>query len=87
MYVIVVYDVNVERVAKICNFLRRFLMRVQNSVFEGEVKESEFVKIVSGVKKLINKNEDSVIFYKLSSGKFVKREILGVEKCESGNII
>jgi len=37
MYVIIVYDVEVERVARVCQYLRRHLHWVQNSAFEGEI--------------------------------------------------
>ena len=33
MYVIVVYDVGVKRVGKVCKYLRQHLNWVQNSVF------------------------------------------------------
>ncbi|WP_297445890.1 CRISPR-associated endonuclease Cas2 [Desulfurobacterium sp.] len=87
MYVIVVYDVNVERVSQVCQFLRRFLHWVQNSVFEGELTESEFMKVKNGIKKLIKESEDSVRFYILSSEKYIKRETIGTEKSEISNII
>ena len=35
MYVIVVYDVEEKRVAKVLKYLRSYLNCVQNSVFEG----------------------------------------------------
>lgn len=87
MYVILVYDVNVERVNKVCQFLRRFLNWVQNSVFEGELTESEFVKIVNGLKEIIDENEDSVIFYILKSDKYLKKVTIGSEKVDVCNVI
>ncbi len=57
MYVIVVYDVNVGRVNKVCKFLRMYLNWVQNSVFEGELTESELVKVEAGLKEIIDKNK------------------------------
>ena len=42
MYVIIVYDINVDRVNKVKSFLRQHLFWIQNSVFEGDVTESEF---------------------------------------------
>ncbi len=84
---ILVYDVNVERVNKVCQFLRRFLNWVQNSVFEGELTESEFVKIVNGLKEIIDENEDSVIFYILKSDKYLKKVTIGSEKVDVCNVI
>jgi CRISPR-associated protein Cas2 len=45
MFVILVYDVGVDRVAKICQYLRRSLDGVQNSVFAGELTDTEFKRI------------------------------------------
>ena len=87
MYVILVYDVNVERVNKVCQFLRRFLNWVQNSVFEGELTESEFLKIVNGLKEIIDENEDSVIFYILKSDRYLKKVSIGSEKADVSNVI
>ncbi|MEM0492603.1 MAG: CRISPR-associated endonuclease Cas2, partial [Candidatus Thermoplasmatota archaeon] len=59
MYVIIVYDIGEERVSKICSFLRCFLSWVQNSVFEGELTESQFMRVEEGVKGIIDKDKDS----------------------------
>jgi len=87
MYVIIVYDVSVERVSKVCQFLRQFLNWIQNSVFEGELTESELEKIKTGLKKIIDSERDSVIIYILRTDQILKREILGVEKVDLGNVI
>ncbi|HII60257.1 CRISPR-associated endonuclease Cas2 [Pyrococcus horikoshii] len=78
MYIVVVYDINVERVNKVKKFLRMHLNWVQNSVFEGEVTLAEYERIKAGLKKIIDEDEDSVIIYKLRS--MPPREILGIEK-------
>ena len=64
MYVIIVYDVNVERVNKVKSFLRQYLFWIQNSVFEGELTKSEFKKVTDGLMEIIDKESDSVIIYK-----------------------
>ncbi|MFA4646533.1 CRISPR-associated endonuclease Cas2 [Pyrococcus kukulkanii] len=78
MYVVIVYDVAVERVNKVKKFLRRHLHWVQNSVFEGEVTLAEYERIKVGLRKLIDEDHDAVIIYKLRS--MPPRETLGVEK-------
>ena len=62
MYVIIVYDIKVERVNKVKSFLRQYLFWIQNSVFEGEASESEFKIIYDGLMKIIDTEVDSVIF-------------------------
>ena len=57
MYVIIVYDVNVERVNKVKSFLRQYLFWIQNSVFEGELTKSEFKKVTDGLVDIIDNLE------------------------------
>lgn len=80
MYVIVVYDVEVKRVTKVCNFLRKYLHWVQNSVFEGEVTEGKFKEVQIGLKKRIKPDKDSIVFYKLKASYDIDKEVMGVEK-------
>lgn len=87
MYLIVVYDVSVERVNKVRNYLKRYLNWVQNSAFEGETTKGEFQKIKMGLKRIIEEDEDSILFYKASSQKWVSKEVMGVEKSEVSTII
>jgi len=87
LYVIIVYDVGVERVNKIKKFLRTWLNWVQNSVFEGELTESEFIKVQQGIKNIIDKESDSVIIFKLKDRKFIDRNIIGVDKNIQSDIL
>jgi len=87
VYVIIVYDVSVERVSKVCNFLRRYLVRVQNSVFEGDLTDRQFADIEHGLKKIIKKDEDSVRFYVIRSQDLVKVGNMGIEKADQCTII
>ena len=87
MFVIIVYDMGVERVTKICQYLRRSMDWVQNSVFEGELTDAEFKRIQHDVKELIEADVDSVRFYTFRTKDQVKIETLGVEKADIGCII
>ncbi|AVX29692.1 CRISPR-associated endonuclease Cas2 [Carboxydocella sp. JDF658] len=80
MYIVIVYDIGEKRVAKVCKFLRKYLYWVQNSVFEGDLTESQFEKVKHGLKKLIKEDEDMVLYYVFSTPKWVERGILGKEK-------
>jgi len=77
---LIVYDIDVERVNKVHKFLRRYLHWRQNSVFEGEVSISQFTKIKSGLKDIINKEKDSILIYNLKDRKNFKFEVIGIEK-------
>ena len=85
MYVIIVYDVAVERVNRVKKFLRQHLHWVQNSVFEGEVTMAEFERIKATLREIIDEEEDSVVIYKLRS--MPRREVIGVEKNPMEDVI
>ncbi len=87
MFIIVVYDIGEDRVNNVNKFLKRYIYWRQNSVFEGEILDSQFEIIKSGIKKIINKDLDSVYFYKLPSKKYLQIEVLGLEKNREENIL
>ena len=80
MYVILVYDVNVTRVAKVLKTARKYLHWVQNSVLEGELTEAGYRKLKRELERIIDLDQDSVLFYILDSGRYAERELLGVRK-------
>ena len=46
MYIILVYDIQVERVAKVCKYLRQHLNWIQNSVFEGQLTKAQMARVM-----------------------------------------
>ncbi|MEN4007009.1 MAG: CRISPR-associated endonuclease Cas2 [Methanobacteriaceae archaeon] len=87
MYVIIVYDIKVERINKVKGFLRKHLYWIQNSVFEGEVTKSELEEIKTGLLDIIEKDEDSVIIYRFRAEGAFNRKVLGVEKAPVDGIL
>ncbi|NLU50616.1 MAG: CRISPR-associated endonuclease Cas2 [Syntrophomonadaceae bacterium] len=80
MFVIVVYDVNVKRVAKVLKTCRKYLYWVQNSGLEGEISDASLVKLKSELARIIDEDEDSVIFYTFRTTKYSNRELMGIQK-------
>jgi CRISPR-associated protein Cas2 len=87
MYVIMVYDVEQERVAKVCKYLRQSLTWVQNSVFEGELTKAQLAKVKSGLSSIINTEKDAIIVYTMRDVKWMDREIMGIDKNPATNIL
>lgn len=87
MYLIMVYDINEKRVNKILKIGRKYLDWVQNSVLEGEITPAKFEKLKTELTDIVNKEEDSVIFYILRTTMYSKREIIGQIKGGSNLII
>lgn len=80
MFIIMVYDINEERVNKVLKISRKYLNWVQNSVLEGELTKAQLERLKAELKDVIDEGEDSIIFYKLRTTAYMHKEIIGVEK-------
>lgn len=87
LYVIIVYDVGEERVNKVRVYLKQYLNWVQNSVLEGELTEAEYMKIMNGLRDVIDESQDNVICYKTKDRKYLAVDEIGTKKAEITTII
>jgi len=86
MFVIMVYDVGAERLPKVLSIGRRYLTWIQNSVFEGEISDANFMRLKDKLSKVIDKEHDAITFYILRTTAYMKKENLGILKGESTTI-
>lgn len=86
MYVVLVYDIEQKRVAKMLKLCRQYLHWVQNSVFEGEITERDLEALKTKANGLMT-GGDSVMIYSLQDGSWLNREVLGEEKNRIDNFI
>lgn len=71
-FVVICYDIyDNKRRSKFVKFLEHYALRVQRSVFEGELSKSKYKALVSEIGKHINK-EDNVRVYRISGNGDVK---------------
>lgn len=84
MYVILVYDINLENkegqrvlrnVFKTC---KKYLVHIQNSVFEGELLESQAIKLKAELDRYIRDDKDSVILFESRNQRWLEKEFLGM---------
>lgn len=86
MYVILVYDINLEQkegqrvLRKVFKTCKKYLVHIQNSVFEGELLESQAMRLKSELDTYIRKNKDSVILFKSRNQRWLEKEFLGVNE-------
>lgn len=84
MYYLAVYDIaSPRRLPKVLKTLRKYLHWIQNSAFEGELNEGQFSKLNEELKKIINRKEDSLLFFHAENKKFITKRIIGKEKNEA----
>lgn len=83
MYVILVYDINLEDkegqkvLRKVFKTCKKYLVHIQNSVFEGELLESQALKLKAELNRWIREDKDSVIFFKSRSQRWLEKEFWG----------
>jgi CRISPR-associated protein Cas2 len=87
MYVILYYDFGEKRVAKALKICRKYLTHVQNSVFEGEVTQANYKKLVTELRKKMDEEYDSLIIYTFESMRYSNREVYGNRKNEPSIMI
>lgn len=87
MYVILVYDVNEKRVAKMLKLCRQYLNWIQNSVFEGELTEVKLKELLLKAESIMEKDTDSIIVFKSRNEKWLEKQVIGREKNELDTFI
>jgi CRISPR-associated protein Cas2 len=87
VFVIVAYDVAVERLDRVRGVLKQYLNWVQNSAFEGELTEASLEELRLNLRDIVEETRDSVLFYTVSNPKWVKKTTLGVEKSVPSTVL
>ncbi|EJP76295.1 CRISPR-associated endonuclease Cas2 [Campylobacter sp. FOBRC14] len=86
MYAILFYDIagaeqkeknNANRIRKA---VEKFLPRVQFSVFESEIRASDFKKLTNLLQKECVQELDSIVIYTFNSLKYSERIVIGQDK-------
>lgn len=94
MYIILVYDINLQNnegttvLRKVFKTCKKYLVHIQNSVFEGELTSAQVVKLEKEIKKYIRNEQDSVIMFKSRNERWLEKEFLGKdERDKTSNFI
>jgi len=86
MHVILIYDIqnrelkekdNARRIRKIAE---KYLPRVQYSVYEGEIRASDLMKMRNALQKECVEEHDSIVIYTFDSLRYTDRFVIGQDK-------
>ncbi|MED1639693.1 CRISPR-associated endonuclease Cas2 [Bacillus thuringiensis] len=86
MLVLITYDVSTtnsvgqKRLRKVSKICQNYGQRVQNSVFECVVDETQFATLKMELIKIINEDEDSLRFYQLGNNYKNRVEHIGIKE-------
>ena len=87
MYLIMVYDVGVDRVTKVLKTGRKYLTHVQNSVLEGEITPNKYSRLQKELNDIIDKRHDTVMFYGFHHQNMLNKKRLGIATDDPNNTI
>lgn len=91
MLILISYDVNTEtadgrkRLRSVAKCCEKYGQRVQNSVFECLVDDTTFVMVKGILLDIIDKNKDSLRFYKMGKNYQNKVEHFGIKESYASN--
>lgn len=86
MLVVVTYDVQItskngtKRLRKVAKICQNYGQRVQNSVFECIVDTTQYTKLKMELEEVIDREKDSLRFYRLGNNYKTKVEHIGTKK-------
>lgn len=78
MFIILVYDVNAKRVGKIGKICRKYLKRVQRSVYEGDVTPKQLTTLQKELERVIVSEEDAICIYQFDSIRYAQKSRIGI---------
>lgn len=90
MYILITYDVDTvsemgqKRLRQVARICKDYGQRVQNSVFECEVTEAQYVKLKDALSAVMDKSLDSIRFYQLNKNE--NRRVVTIGKETSYNV-
>lgn len=91
MYIILMYDIEIEGcgstvLRKVFKTAKKHLFHIQNSVFEGEITESELLALTTELKQSL-RAVDSCIIFKSRSKKWLDKEFLAKTEDNTSNFL
>lgn len=87
MYVIIVYDVGVERIDAVRHILKKYLTWIQNSAFEGEITMGKLEEVRILIAGVIDKEKDSVVVYSINNPAWLEKTTWGRDKGTTDNVL
>lgn len=92
MYVILVYDIKCDDggqkvLSKTFKTCKKYLTHIQNSVFEGELSESQILQLKMELNSIIRNDRDSLIVFKSRNERWIPKEMWGIQEDPMSNFL
>lgn len=92
MYVILVYDIICDEkgrkiLSKVFKICKKYLVHIQNSVFEGNLSKANSLALQKGLDVYIRKDKDSVIMFHTREERWMSKDFLGIVDDKTSNFL
>lgn len=92
MYAILVYDISFDEkgkkiLPKVFKTCKKYLVHIQNSVFEGNLSKADAMALKKELEKYIRKDKDSVILFHTREERWMTKEFIGVPNDKMSNFL
>ena len=78
MFVILVYDCAQKKDRKALKICRKYLIHIQNSVFEGELSYKALTRLKNELYNVLDAEKDSLIIYEFENNRNVSKTEYGI---------
>jgi len=85
MFAILIYDISIDKAKekrnyrKVVKTVENYLQRVQFSVFEGEIQPHLLMELKTKLRKIVDKNFDSIIIYEFKNRAYSQKVEIGLQ--------
>ena len=86
MFVVMAYDVDAKRVKKVHSISQKYLIQVQQSLFQGNLSVKQLQRLQNELSMVLNSDTDKVIFYKSADNMLVEIDQFGAS-CDEEMIL
>jgi len=77
MHILLTYDISSKKGKRLAHLCENELVRVQKSVFEGEISYKRLARLKDGIRRAIDITQDSVLIYYLDEDGALSKESIG----------
>ena len=93
MMILLTYDVDftkpngAKRLRKVAKLCEQYGVRVQNSVFEGNLSKANSIAMKKELAQYVRKDKDSVIMFHTREERWLSKDFLGIEEDKTSNFL
>ena len=92
MYCILIYDIKNDEIStyrsrNVFNIAKKYLIHIQKSIFEGEITEVQYTKLIKNLKEFLSYDDDSCIMFTSRNKKWMTKRFITKKNDDTSNFL